>query len=378
MSYLLLLPCMLGVYYQARKHDLSGSYFATIAMLMTVVLSHSEFFTAGVDTLVATCFTMCVISVAIWYVDKEFSNAISTGLVEIPSAPKTTCFYSKTNHDFAVDNDDFEIPISLFQSKDWPALSLYFSELSAKQRQGMYASVAYGKVSEETALEFLEYNQLCPDAHIFYAHLKICEAKKEGLIPGVMPGEAAAAALAVAFKHLGIARRIKPDDAESLCGLLICKGCVALRDEQIEAGLVDLLNIDTQHIHGVMSAARFLIRSPAQGDRFVGLVESYVDSDLLSAVARLVAYVESGVSSTEISSSATADMYRQLQIYRRQRDGMGSWQKAICNNVFAFAFEQIGDSDEAQRRLQELNGKSSAYPWRRIEGQAARLATLAF
>ncbi len=380
MTYLALLPCMFAVYFWAGKNDLSGGYFATITLLLTVIFSQTHWLVPGVDTLVALCATMCVMSYALWYLDQEFNRAIEAGTLEVPRQRPTTLFCSTSNHDFAVASTDFRNIVELINSSAREELFQQLAVMSSEQRQGMYASIDYSELSMSAVQELIT---TCPqnlDANIFYGHVKICEAKRHGLVPGVMPGEDAAAALAIAFKHFRIAQRLKPDDAESLCGLIITKGCVALKDEQIEATLKELLQIDALHLHGVMSAARFLIKSPRKANAFVSLVAEYSDNELMTAIAGLVAHIECGgfADGNSVDSKVIADMYRQLRVYRRQHQVLDSWQQAICSNIIAFAFERIGDEEEATRRLDELDGKSSPYPWRRTAWPNGQLAILPF
>ena len=380
MSYLVLLPCMLAVYLWAGKRDLSGGYLATVNLLLTVILSGTHWFVSGVDTLVATCLTMVLAHVAHWYIEREFTKAIEGGVVEPRAQSATMRFCSTTNHDFAIASSDFSTPVDLINSKCVDAVVAYFAALDAEHRQGLYASIDYSCLSADAVKAFVDAYPANIDANVLYGHVKICEAKQRGLVPGVLPVESAAAALAVAFKHFRIAQRLDPNDAESLCGLIITKGCVALKDEQIESSLKELLRVNALHIHGVLSAARFLIKSPEKANRFIEFVGRHSDEELTTAIAGLVAHIECGsvVSQPQISSTVIADMYRQLRIYRRGQHLLGGWQRAICNNVIAFAFERIGDQEEASRRLEELHGMSSPYPWRRPNWSSGTLATMTF
>lgn len=380
MSYLVLLPCMLIVYWWAQKNELSGGYFATVSLLLTVIISHSPWLSPGVDTLVALCATMCCMSVALWYINREFDRAIEAGQITLPRAKATTLFCSTSNHDFAVDTGDFSVPVQLINDQDLPGLNRYLQGLSADARQGMYASIDYSKLSATALRQLLTEDRNHLDLNIFYGHTKVCEAKQQGLVPGVMPGEEAAAALAIAFKHFRIAQRLKADDPESLCGLIITKGCVALKDTQIEASLKDLLAIDPLHMHGVLSAARFLIKSTEQANRFVELVHTASNHELTTSIAGFVAHIECGGLATQarVDSTVVADLYRQLRVYRQQHHQLGMWQQAICNNVIAFTFERIGDVDEADRRLTELQGQASPYPWQRSSWSEGQLATVQF
>lgn len=380
MTYLVLLPCMFVVYFFARKADLSGSYFATTTVLLTVVMAASGWFVPGLDSVVALCLTMCVMSFAQWYVDKELTEAITAGLVELPKPAPANIFCATRMHDFAATPADHQKIVALINDGNWCELRKSLSELSSQERQGLYANADYSAISAERAAGFVAAHPDDIDANLFLGHLKLCEAKQHGLVPGVVPGEAAAAAVAIAFKHFRKALRLDATDTEALCGLIIAKGCIALKDEQIENNLNELLEADPGHLHGIIAAARFLIKSPDNANRFVQLVEQSEASAAMIAIARLVAHIECGGFNVKgtVDSSVIADLYSQLRIYRQEQTKLGQWQRAISSNIIAYAFERIGDAAEAERRLTELGGGISPYPWRRSARLNDRVATLAF
>ena len=138
--------------------------------------------------------------------------------------------------------------------------------------------------------------------------------------------------------------RLDPSDTEALCGLIIAKGCIALKDEQIENSLNELLEADPGHLHGMMAAARFLIKSPDNANRFVQLVEKSKASATMVAIARLVAHIECGGFNAQgtVDSRVIADLYSQLRVYRQGQQKLGQWQRAISGNIIAYAFERIG------------------------------------
>ena len=129
-----------------------------------------------------------------------------------------------------------------------------------------------------------------------------------------------------------------------------------------------------------MSAARFLITSTEKANRFVALVDKHSQNEITTAMARLVAHIECNGFGKDaiVNSSVIADLYSQLRIYLVHAAGLGQWQQAICSNIFAFAFKQVGDVDEADRRLSGLEGKSSPYPWRLSVWPVGQLATVPF
>ncbi len=380
MTYLVLLPCMFAVYYFARSADLSGSYFAVTATLLTVVMASTGWFVPGVDSLVATCLTMCVMSFAQWYVDKELTNAINAGWVELPAPAPINIFCTTQTHDFAAMPSDFCKIVEHINSRSWVQVRELFNQMSSLERQGLYANLDYSAVSTESALAFVADDSKDINANLILGHLKLCEAKQMGLVPGVIPAESAAEAVAIAFKHFRIALRLDPADTEALCGLIIAKGCIALKDEQIENSLNELLQADPGHLHGMMAAARFLIKTPEKANRFVQLVEQSDASAAMIAIARLIAHIECGGfnGKNAVDSRVIADLYSQLRVYRKEQQKLGQWQQAISGNIIAYAFQRIGDVAEAERRLSELGGSISPYPWRRTAHTNTTVATLAF
>lgn len=368
MSYLVALPCMLAIYFYSRLLDLPGSYFATVSLLLTVILAASGAIVPGADAIVAACLTMGILNAANWYVDQQLTNAIKAGLVEVPPPPPVNLFCTTHSHDFAVAPGESDFVIDKINAEDWVAVQEIINGFSAVERQGFYANLNYGRIYPQAALNFVNSVPECSDAHILYGHVKLCLAKGLGLVPGVMPDEETAVAVAQAFKHFRFALRKNSEDVEALCGLILAKGFIALNDEHIESTLQKLLVLDPRHFHGLISAARFLIRTPESANHFVSMVESSVkDHEITLAVARLLAHVEcAGLKAGgETDSRVIADLYTQLKIYKRERQSLGTWQRGIASNVIAYAFEMIGDTEEKARQLSELNGVVSPYPWKR-------------
>lgn len=359
---------MLAVYFYSRKLDLPGSYFATVCLLLTVILAASGSVAAGVDALVAACLTMGILNAANWYVDRQLTIAIEAGLVEIPPAPPVNLFCTTQSHDFAVAPLESDFAIEKINAQDWAALQGSISRFTAVERQGFYANLNYGDIDPDSARSFVTNYPHSSDAHILYGHVKLCVAKSMGLVPGVIPDEDTAVAVAQAFKHFRLALRQDGEDVEALCGLILAKGFIALNNEHIESTLQKLLNLDPRHFHGLISAARFLIRAPEDANHFIDIVEHCVKgNEITVAVARVLAHVEcTGLrGGGETDSRIIADLYTQLKIYKRECQSLGSWQRSIAGNVIAYAFDMIGDDDEKARQLSELNGDVSPYPWRR-------------
>ncbi len=367
MSYFVALPCMLAVYFYARSLELPGSYFATVCLLLTVIVAASGSIVPGVDAIVAACLTMGILNAANWYVDQQLTKELDAGLVELAPPPPVNPFCSTQSHDFALAPADCDFVIEKINAEDWPAVQRIVNGFSAVERQGFYANLNYGSICPLAALNFVNSAAQCSDAHILFGHVKLCLAKEMGLVPGVMPDEEAAAAVALAFKHFRSALRQDGDDVEALCGLILAKGFIALNGEHIESTLQKLLALDPLHFHGLIAAGRFLIRSPAGANDFVSMVETCVkDSEVTLAVARLLAHVECASlrAGGATDSRVIADHYAQLKIYKKDYQSLGAWQQGIASNVIAYAFEMIGDNEEKTRQLSGLNGVVSPYPWK--------------
>lgn len=358
---------MLIVYVYSRLRDLPGSYFATITLLLTVILASTGWIVPGVDALVALCLTMGILSLANYYIDQQLNNAIKEGLVEVPPAAPVSRFCTTQMHDFAVASQEYGGCVESINKEDWVTLLETMSAFSPVDRQGFYANINYSSINPDAALNFVKNHPDNRDALVLCGHVNLCVAKGAGLVPGVIPGENAADAVAQAFKHFRQALRLDGDDVEALCGLILAKGYIALNDEHIESTLVKLLTLDRRHFHGLMSAALFLIRSSDGANRFVSIVENCVgDDEVTLAVTRTLAHVEcADFSGGAFDSRVVADLYAQLEIYKRARQSLGNWQKNITGNVVAYAFEMIGDNDEKARQLSELDGYVSPYPWQR-------------
>ena len=358
---------MLVMYFYSRKLDLPGSYFATVSLLLTIIVASTGLVVPGADAVVALCLTMGILNAANWYIDQQLTAAIEEGLVVIPPAPPVNPFCATQMHDFAVTPKETVSSVEMINSEDWTALLDVLQSFSSTDRQGFYANLNYGDINSPAALKFVNAYPENGDAHLLYGHVKLCAAKSMGLVPGVIPDEKAAVAVAQAFKHFRLALRQDGDDVEALCGLILAKGYIALNDEHIETTLVKLLTLDPCHLHGLMSAARFLIRTPEAANRFISLVENCVqEKEIIVAIARVLAHIEcAGLSSGAVDSRIIADLYMQLGVYKKQRQTLGSWQRDIATNVVAYAFEMIGDDDEKARQLTELDGVVSPYPWKR-------------
>jgi len=203
--------------------------------------------------------------------------------------------------------------------------------------------------------------------------MKLCLAKRLGLQPGANLDEPVALAISQAFTHFNLALRIKPDDTEALCGLLIAKGYTGLSAEHVLTSLKQLLQQDPEHLHGVISAAKFLVLSTTQANEFISAVESAVDgrAEATVAIARIITHIECmglvGGSNDRISNVANSqvisDLYQQLRCYQRENGTLGSWQKGISNNIIAYMLQLIGDKEESKVYLEKLDGSISPYPW---------------
>ena len=368
MSFLFILPGMFAMYFCARKLELPGSYFATVALLLTVILSSTGWVVPGADAVVALCLTMGLLNAATWYVDLQLSKDIQAGVVTLPPAAPVSLFCATQSHDFAVAPKETGFVIESINKKDWPAVIQLLAGFNAAERQGFYANLNYGSLSAEAVRDFTVVHPDNSDAHILYGHVKLCVAKEMGLVPGVMPDEHTAVAVARAFKHFRLALRLNAQDVEALCGLVMAKGFIALNSEHIEGTLEKLLTFDPRHFHGLISAARFLVRTPDSANRFIKIVERCAEQHQVTiAIARVMAHVECAEFSkgSETDSRVIADLYVQLKIFKQERQSLGHWQRCIASNVIAYAFEMIGDDAEKARQLSELNGGVSPYPWKR-------------
>lgn len=358
---------MFAVYFYSHRLELPGSYFATVTLLLTVILAASEWIVPGADAVVALCLTMGLLNAANWFVDRQLTDAINAGLVELPPPPPVNLFCTTQSHDFAITPRDSEFLIEKINAENWLAVLELLNSFTPVERQGFYANLNYASISPDAALNFVKSYPDSSDAHILLGHVKLCVAKGMGLVPGIIPDEETAVAVAQAFKHFRLALRLNSEDVEALCGLILAKGFIALNDEHIESTLQKLLRLDPRHFHGLISAARFLIRMPDSANHFVSIVEGCVNEhEVTVAVARVLAHVEcASLTGGVTDSRVVADLYAQLKIYERERQSLGSWQQGIANNVIAYAFGMIGDDAEKARQLSELNGIVSPYPWKR-------------
>jgi len=176
-SFLFILPCRFVLYFYARKLDLPGSYFATVALLLTVIISSTGWVAPGADALVAVCLTMGLINASNWYVDLQLSKDIEAGIVILPPVPPVSLFCATQSHDFAVAPKETGFVIESINEKDWPAVIELLAGFSSVERQGFYANLNYGSLCEKAALDFTVVHPDNADAHILYGHVKLCVAK---------------------------------------------------------------------------------------------------------------------------------------------------------------------------------------------------------
>lgn len=385
MTYLVALVCMLVVFQYARKFELPGSYFATFMLLVTVIISGSGALVPGADALVAACVTMSFICACSWHLEKQFVAAIESGELRPAKASRTAMFCTRRSHDFALAPADTDPIVNKINSEDWFSVLELLEAFSAVERQGFYANLNYGGISELAVLDFVNKYPQNADAHVLYGHVKLCKAKRLGLLPGVLPDEKTAQAVSEAFKHFRLALRGNAGDVEAVCGLILAKGFIALRDDHLESSLQKLLAIEPTHLHGLLAAGFFLIDSPQSANRFVDIVErSAGQHAVVLAIARIIAHVQCiGFNDQPVTDSRViADLYKQLQLYKSEREGLSDWQRGIANNIVAYAFEKIGDYEEKNQILSEFDGVISSYPWQCVEhnemdGPVATMGSLA-
>ncbi len=380
MSYLILFPCLAVVYLMVGRLDLTKSVFVLLALLLTVSFAAFQWFVPGIDVIIATSLTMALANFLAWFIDAYASPDVEQDLQPVPKEVGPFC--SRQTHDYAVAPREAVFAIDLINSGDWQALASRFETMATAERQGFYANLNYSATSESAVQEVINSNSQDVDAHIIMGHLKLCHAKRLGLQPGGKLNEPVTLAISQAFMHFNLALRIKPDDAEALCGLLIAKGFTGLSAEHMLTSLKQLLEQDPEHLHGVISAAKFLVLSPAQANEFISVVESAVDgrAEATVAIARIITHIEcmewvggneEGTQSTIVSNSqVVADLYQQLRCYQRENGALGRWQKGISNNVIAYMLQLIGDKEELKVYLEKIEGSVSPYPWQ--SNQAVR------
>ena len=396
MSYLVLLPCLLFVFYAVKRERYPAVFFVTGTLLLAVLIASSGIMTPGADTLLATSLAMCGFHLAKWYwgpAAQDFSESS-----EVPVEQEARPFCAQRTHDFALSSSDTDFAIDLLEAEQWVELTDALAKLDDAERQGFYANFDYSRLSSLSPVQLAEHgaddgiakpgNCLIKftnaqphsaDAHVLYGHYQLCEAKRMGLRPGIIPNADSAGALAIAFRHFRLALRIDPDNPEALCGLILAKGFTGLSSEHIEKSLQRLLEVDALHFHGLVAAAFFLVNSTAEANRFVSIVERTVgEKNVTAAFARIVVHVECmiGVDARpSLQTRMIADLHTQLRVYHTESAKLGQWQQGICNNIVAFAFERIGDDRERALYLEKVKGLLSPYPWRcsqtAIAGEAA-------
>ncbi len=351
---------------------LSRSGFATFCLLLTVLFAKLQWFVPGVDAIIATCLTMAVANLSLWFYDRFLMEDVPEAELKqqlqqqvVKQRVGNVC--SQHTHDFAVCPHDSIFAIALINSGDWSALSESINNMTLAERQGFYANLKYSSVSERALQEVINAHPNDVDAHILMGHVKLCFAKRLGLKPGGKLDESMAASVSQAFKHFNLALRARADDPEALCGLLMAKGFTGLRAAHILHSLEKLLAVDPEHMHGVIAAARFLVTSTAQANEFVSVVESTVAgrADATVAIAKILSHIEclSFIENGANNSQVIADVYKQLQRYKGETETPGSYQQRISNNIIAYMLQLIGDNEQSKQYLEKINGLVSPYPW---------------
>ena len=379
MSYLTIFPCIAIVYLIVGRLDLTRSVFVLFTLLLTVLLAVSQWFEPGFEAIIAACLTLALANFLAWFIDAYASPDADHDLQDIPKGVGPFC--SQQTHDYAVSPRDTVFAINLINNGNWEALASSLETMTRAERQGFYANLNYSYASELALQEVINSNSQDVDAHILMGHMKLCLAKRLGLQPGAKLDEPVALAISQAFTHFNLALRIKPDDTEALCGLLIAKGYTGLSAEHIQTSLTQLLQQDPEHLHGVISAAKFLVLSMAQANEFISVVENAVDgrAEATVAIARIITHIEcmelvggNGDRTANLNNSQTrsqanslviADLYKQLRCYQRENGSLGNWQKGISNNIIAYMLQLIGDNEESKVYLEKLDGSISPYPW---------------
>jgi len=353
-----------------RRAGVSPSAFAVLCLLFTVFLAKHQWFAPGADAVIAGCFTMAVANIFSWcaitfLVEDDADESVH----KAPKRKSTSAeFCSKITHDYAVSPQESVFAITHINSDRWTVLRDELKAMSAAERQGFYANLNYSSISERALQEVINNHPDDADAHVLMGHVKLCFVKRLGLKPAGKLNEPMALAIGQAFRHFNLALRIKVDDAEALCGLIMAKGFTGMSGEHILYSLDALLQADPEHLHGVIAAARFLVLSTSDANEFVALIESAVDgrSDATVAIAKIIAHIECMglVENGSNNSIVIADIYKQLQCYKRETDSLGTWQKGIADNIVAYVLQLIGDKEELRQYLKQIDGLVSPYPWR--------------
>ncbi len=371
LSYLVTIPCLAVVCLMVEKLDLRRSTFVLFALLLITAFAAMQWFQPGVDVLIASCLTMALANLCAWFLNTySTEDAVAQNAID-SSKGRVHRFCSRLSHDYAVSPRDSVFAISLIKSGEYQALNDKLNSMTPAERQGFFANLNYGSVSERALQEIINSHPESVDVHILMGHVKLCLAKRLGLQPGATLNEPVAQAMAQAFKHFNTALRLNPEDPEALCGLLMAKGFAGLSSEHLCSSLSLLLKHDPGHLHGVIAAARFMVLTPSQANEYVSVVEAAVDGrcDATVAIARIITHIEClrFVDSTPAVGAGNgqiiADLYQQLRCYQKESDSLGSWQKGIANNVIAYVLQLFGDKEELKQYLEKIEGSVSPYPW---------------
>lgn len=371
MSYLVAIPCVAIVCLVVDSLELRRSSFALFAILLTTVFAVFRWFTPGVDVIIASCLTMAMANFCAWFIN-AYATEDEAHDSDLESAQgRVRRFCSRLTHDYAVSPRDSLFAINLIKSGGWEVLRDKLAAMTPVERQGFFANLNYSSVSERALQEIINANPKDADCHILMGHVKLCLAKRQGLQPGSVLDESVAQTMAQAFKHFNSALRLKPDEPEAHCGLLMAKGFTGLSTRHMFNSLSLLLQHDPHHLHGVIASARFLVLSPSLASEFVSVVETAVDGrcDATVAIAKIITHIEC-MGFTDIGSDIgtaraqiVADVYQQLRSYQKENHKLGSWQKGIANNVIAYILQLLGDKEQLNQYLQKIEGSVSPYPW---------------
>jgi len=371
MPYLLAIPCIVVVCLVVDRLDLRRTTFVLFALMLTTLFVTNQWFTPGIDVVIASSLTLAVANFFAWFID-SFATEDQESQSEEGTQARIRRFCSHLTHDYAVSPKDSVFAIRLINNGEAEALYAKLGDMTPAERQGFYANLDYSSVSERALQEIINNNPGVADSHIIMGHVKLCLAKRLGLQPGATLDEPVSMAMAQAFKHFNSALRIAPGDPEALCGLLIAKCFTGLSNGHLYSSLTLLLQHEPRHLHGVVAAARFLVLSPSQANEFVSVVESAVDGrcNATVAIARITTHIEcmnqnetATLSIAASNSQLVADLYQQLHCYQENKDNLGSWQKGIADNVIAYMLQLLGDKQELKRYLQKIEGGVSPYPW---------------
>ena len=371
MSYVVAIPCIAVVCFMVDRLDLRSLPFVLFTLLLTVIFGAWQWFEPGVDVIIASCLSMALANFFAWFIETYATKDDDEQNTSAAASGKVRRFCSRLTHDFAVSPRDSSFAIALIESGEWTELGAKLDAMTQAERQGFFANLNYSSVSERALQDIINADPENADSHILMGHAKLCLSKRLGLQIGATLDEPVALAMSQAFKHFNTALRLKPEDPEALCGLVMAKGFVGLGSTHLYASLTLLLQHDPRHLHGVIAAARFLVTSPSQGNAFVSAVEAAVDGrcEATLVIARIITHIEcmayidadSGISANR--SQLVADMYRQLRCYQEVHNTLGGWQKGIADNVIAYMLQLLGDKEELNHYLQKIEGSVSPYPW---------------